>query len=224
MVLPDEPAAPAPSPTDDADRVRRAAVALTALSQNGLTFASSDFDTDRWRKVRELAVDLLAMLGDRPVGELRLELDRDTGYATPKVDVRGVLFDEDERVLLMQERSDQRWSVPGGWADPLDTPSRAVLREVREETGYDAEVTKLVACFDRDAQGHLPTFPGAVYKLFFLCRATAHAAAAQELETLDVGWFGLDALPPLSEGRVHAGQLRLALEHHRDPSLPTAFD
>jgi 8-oxo-dGTP pyrophosphatase MutT (NUDIX family) len=221
MTLPEDPAS---SATDDAERVRRAAIALTALSQNGLTFASSNFDTDRWLKVRGLAVDLLAMLGDRPVDGLRIELDRDTGYATPKVDVRGVLFDEHERVLLMQERSDERWSLPGGWADPLDTPTQAVLREVREETGYDAEVTKLIACFDRDTQGHLPTFPGTVYKLFFLCRTKSQAAAAQELETLDVGWFGLDDLPPLSEGRVRPGQLRLALQHHRDPSLPTAFD
>jgi hypothetical protein len=151
------------------ERVRRAAVALSALSQNGLTFAGSDFDTHRWLQVRDWAIELLAVLGDQNQDELRLELGRDTGYATPKVDVRGALFDEAERVLLMRERSDGRWSLPGGWADPLDTPTAAVLREVREETGYDAEVLKLIACYDRDAQGHHPALPVAVYKLFFLC-------------------------------------------------------
>ena len=208
----------------NAERVRRAAVTLSALSQNGLTFAHSDFDTHRWLQVRDLAIELLEVLSNQPQDELRIELGRDTGYATPKVDVRGALFDEAERVLLMRERSDGRWSLPGGWADPLDTPTAAVLREVREETGYDAEVLKLIACYDRDAQGHHPALPVAVYKLFFLCRMKSRIAAAQDLETLDVGWFALNELPPLSEGRVLSAQLSLALDHYRDPSLPTAFD
>ena len=215
----DDPTAP-----PDADRLRRAAVRLAALSQNGLTFAHDGFDTARWQQVGELAAELFALLSGQPVEELRMELGRDTGYATPKVDVRGALFDQAERVLLIQERSDGRWTLPGGWADPLDTPAGAVLREIREESGYDAEVIKLVACYDRDAQGHRPALPMAVYKLFFLCRPAGPVTAAQELETLDVGWFDLDDLPPLSHGRVHADQLRLALAHHRDRRLPTDFD
>jgi ADP-ribose pyrophosphatase YjhB (NUDIX family) len=211
-------------PSRNAERVRRAAVTLSALSQNGLTFAHSDFDTHRWLQVRDLAIELLAVLSNQPQDELRIELGHDTGYATPNVDVRGALFDEAERVLLMRERSDGRWSLPGGWADPLDTPTAAVLREVREETGYDAEVLKLIACYDRDAQGHHPALPVTVYKLFFLCRTKGRIAAAQDLETLDVGWFTLNELPPLSEGPVLKAQLSLALDHYRNPSLPTAFD
>lgn len=213
-----------PSADPAAERVRRVAVALAALGQNGLAFARDPFDTARYQQAGRLAVELFAVLSDRPGKELRVELGRDSGYATPKVDVRAVLFDDEERVLLTQERSDRCWSPPGGWADPLDSPSAAVVREVREETGYDAEVVKLIACYDRDAQGHLPKLPVAVYKLFFLCRATGQSAVAQELETLDVGWFSLDDLPPLSLGRVLAEQLRLALAHHRDLGLPTELD
>jgi ADP-ribose pyrophosphatase YjhB (NUDIX family) len=218
---PDTAAHPA---TAASERVRRAAVTLAALGQNGLTFARDRFDVARYEQVSALAAELLAVVSERPVDDLRTELGRDTGYATPKVDVRGAVFDDAERVLLMRERSDGRWSLPGGWADPGDTPSAAVLREVREETGYHAEVVKLVACYDRERQGHLPRLPVAVYKLFFLCRATGQESAAQELETLDVGWFGVDELPPLSEGRVHASQIRVALAHHRDPTLPTVVD
>jgi ADP-ribose pyrophosphatase YjhB (NUDIX family) len=216
--------ADAPGAVSGAERVRRVAVALAAVGQNGLAFAQDAFDVVRYQQVGRLAVELFAVLSDRPNEELRMELGRDCGYVTPKIDVRAVVFDAEERVLLMQERSDRCWSPPGGWADPLDTPTAAVVREVREETGYDVEVAKLVACYDRDAQSHLPKLPVAVYKLFFLCRVTGLAAAAQELETLDVGWFGLDDLPPLSEGRVHAEQLQLALAHQRDPSLPTDLD
>jgi ADP-ribose pyrophosphatase YjhB (NUDIX family) len=207
-----------------AERVRRVAVELAALAQDGATFAEDRYDQVRYAQASRLAAELLAVLTDRPADELRAELGRDSGYATPKVDVRGVLFDDDERVLLMQERSDGRWCPPGGWADPLDTPRTAVLREVREESGYEAEVVKLFACWERDVQGHTPPLPVAVFKLFFLCRATGPVQAAQELETLDVGWFPLDALPPLSPARVTERQLRRALDHHRDPALPVDLD
>ena len=118
----------------------------------------------------------------------------------------------------MRERSDDRWSLPGGWADPLDTPSRAVEREVVEETGYGARAVKLVGCWDRDAQGHLPKLPFSIYKLFFLCEPTGEVRPPDALETLEIGWFGLDELPELSAGRVSArGSSAGSSAHHRDP-------
>jgi len=164
------------------------------------------------------------VLSGQPAAELAFELGRDTGYATPKIDVRGAIFDDDERVLLMREKIDGRWSLPGGWADPGDAPSGAVTREILEETGYHSSAVKLIACWDRELQGHPPPLPVHVYKLFFLCRRDGAVQPPAALETLDVGWFGLGALPPLSLGRVNHRQLDRALAHHRDPSLPTEFD
>jgi ADP-ribose pyrophosphatase YjhB (NUDIX family) len=212
------------TPPPSADEVRRIAVKLASLAKAGLTYGEISYDLDRYRQITELSTQLLAAVSDRTADELLLELGRDVGYATPKVDVRGVLFDADERVLLMRERIDERWSVPGGWADPGDAPSVAAVREVREETGYPAEAIKLIGCWDRDVQGHLPRMHVNIYKLFFLCRQTGEPTAPDALETLDVGWFGLDELPPLSSGRVNERQLRRALAHHRDLSLPTEFD
>ena len=210
--------------TGPAEAVRQAAIAMTALAQSGLFYAVSDYDSDRYRKLGALAADLLASVTDQPAAHWQLELGRDTGYATPKVDVRGALVDADERILLMRERSDNRWSLPGGWADPLDTPSRAVEREVVEETGYGARAVKLVGCWDRDAQGHLPKLPFSIYKLFFLCEPTGDVRPPDALETLEIGWFGLDELPELSAGRVNARELGRMVAHHRDRSLPTEFD
>lgn len=212
------------SPDAAAERVRRAAVTLAALAQDGLAYSSTDYDTDRYRKVQAVATELLSLLTDRPADELRLELDRDSGYATPKVDVRGALVDDQRRLLLMRERTDGRWSLPGGWADPGDRPSEAVVREIREETGHGARAVKLVACLDRDAQGHTPPLPVGAYKLFFLCEGSGQVAEPDELETLDVGWFGIDELPPLSEGRISRSELELVLAHAADPTLPTVFD
>ncbi len=213
-----------PEVPDPAQAVRRAAITVAALAQDGLTFATDPYDVDRYHQLADLAGDLLAAVTGRDAAELRLELGRDEGYRTPKVDVRGALVDADERVLLMREKSDGRWSLPGGWADPGDTPRAAAVREVREETGYGAEVVKLVAVWDRDAQGMTPALPVAVYKMFFLCRATGEVAEPEELETLDVGWFGLHELPELSTGRVNRHQLERVIAHHRDPALATEVD
>jgi ADP-ribose pyrophosphatase YjhB (NUDIX family) len=207
-----------------ADAVRRAGIKLTALAQDGLVYAADDYSRDRYQRIGRLAAELLAAVSGRSADELALELGRDSGYATPKVDVRGVIFDDRERVLLMQEKADGRWSLPGGWADPGDAPSVAVTREILEETGYHSSVVKLIACWDRDLQDNPPPMPVHVYKLFFLCRRDGAAQSPEALETLDVGWFGLDALPPLSLGRVNHRQVERALAHHRDPLLPAEFD
>jgi ADP-ribose pyrophosphatase YjhB (NUDIX family) len=207
-----------------ADTVRRIGIRLAALAQDGLTFAANDYDLDRYRQVSRLAAELLAALSGRAAGDLAVELGRDSGYATPKADVRGVIFDDQERVLLMQEKTDGRWSLPGGWADPGDAPSVAVTREILEETGYHSSAVKLIACWDREVQGNPPPLPVHVYKLFFLCRADGTVQEPAALETLDVGWFAVGALPPLSLGRVNQHQVERALAHYRDPSLPTEFD
>jgi ADP-ribose pyrophosphatase YjhB (NUDIX family) len=207
-----------------ADAVRRAGIKLAALAQDGLAYATDGYNQDRYRQVARLAAELLATVSGAPAGELALELGRDSGYATPKIDVRGVIFDDRERVLLMQEKTDGRWSLPGGWADPGDSPSAAVTREVLEETGYHSSAVKLIACWDRELQDNPPPMPVHVYKLFFLCRRDGRTQPHAALETLDVGWFGVDTLPPLSLGRVNHRQVERALAHHRDPLLPTEFD
>ncbi len=204
--------------------MRRIGIKLAALAQVGLTFAADDYDRDRYQQVGRLAAELLSALSGRPADEFAVELGRDGGYATPKIDVRGVIFDDHERVLLMREKSDGRWSLPGGWADPGDAPSAAVTREILEETGYHSGAVKLIACWDRELQDNPPPLPVHVYKLFFLCRRDGTVQPPAALETLDVGWFDVHAPPPLSLGRVNHRQLERALAHHRDPSLPTEFD
>jgi ADP-ribose pyrophosphatase YjhB (NUDIX family) len=210
--------------TTAADAVRRIAIKVAALAQDGLTYGADEYDLDRYRQLSRLAAELFSVLSGRPAEDLAVELGRDSGYATPKIDVRGAIFDEHERVLLMRERTDGRWSLPGGWADPGDTPSAAVTREILEETGYHSSAVKLIACWDRELQGHPPPLPVHVYKLFFLCRRDGAVQPPAALETLEVGWFGLGELPPLSLSRVNPRQLGRALAHHRDPSLPTEFD
>lgn len=205
-------------------QVGRLAVLLSALAQDGLVFAAGSYDVDRYQKIARIAEDLMATISGHPAADIRLALGLDGGYVTPKVDVRGALFDDQDRVLLIRERTDGRWSLPGGWADPGDSPARAAEREVLEESGYPVRVVKLAACWDRDRQGHQPPMPVAVYKLFFLCEQVGPARPPDALETLEIGWFDLSDLPPLSTGRVLPHQLQVLREHHRDRGLPTSFE
>jgi ADP-ribose pyrophosphatase YjhB (NUDIX family) len=195
---------------------------LTAIAQNGLTFAANHFDRERYEELRAIAAAMLAQIGDAPIERVLGLLAGESGYMTPKVDVRGLIF-EGDRVLLVREILDGHWTAPGGWADPGDTPSAAVLREIREESGYDARILKLAAVYDRTRQGHTPPLPFAVYKLFFLCERTGGAARLSD-ETDGVDFFPIDSLPPLSLGRITLAQILRLHQHHLHLDWPADFD
>ena len=139
----------------------------------------------------------------------------------PKVDVRGGVFERD-RVLLVRERSDGRWTLPGGWVDVNDAPSEAVAREILEESGYRARAVKLAALVDKNRHPHPPGIHH-IYKLFFLCELTGGSAASSD-ETDAVDFFAVHALPELSTGRVLASQIERLYQHRLDPALATDFD
>lgn len=194
---------------------------LQAIGQTGLHFAASDYDRERYRQVGRVAAEILARHTTLDAGEiLRLNAD-EFGYATPKVDVRGVVV-RDGKVLLVHELADPGfWTLPGGWADVNETPSTAVEREILEESGFETRAVQLLAVYDRDAQGHSPPHPYHVYKLFFRCELLG-GEARPNLEADQIDFFDPDRLPPLSESRVLAKQIQFALE--REPDAPAVFD
>ncbi len=195
---------------------------LQAIAQNGLTFAHDPYDTERYRAVRQIAAEMIAEgSGLEPATVLGI-LDKETDYATPKTDVRGVIF-RDDKLLLVRERSDGRWTLPGGWADVGASPAENVVREVFEESGFSTRAEKLLAVYDRSKHPHEPPFPFHVYKIFILCSITGGKETASS-ETDSVGFFGETEIPELSIGRVTPAQIRRMFEHHRDSHLPTDFD
>src|SRR5690242_13159577 len=154
---------------------------LQAIAQTGITYCNDPFDSERYRAIQEIASEMMAAATDLPVAAVRDVFAAQAGYATPKVDVRAAVFDECEKVLLVREREDGCWTLPGGWADIGNSPSENVIREVREESGYTVEVTKLAAVYDRMRHGH-PPIAFYTYKLFFICRL-AGGAASESTET-----------------------------------------
>ena len=194
---------------------------MQAIAHNGLAFTQDPYDRERYLELAELVTTLLARELQLPAGAVRALWNGERGYVTPKVDVRGGVFATDT-VLLVRERSDGRWTLPGGWADVNDAPSEAVVREIREESGYRARAIKLAALFDNNRHPHPPGVHH-IYKLFFLCELIGGAPAASA-ETDAVAFFPVGALPELSTGRVLATQIERLYQHWLDPTLPTDFD
>ncbi len=196
---------------------------LQALAQTGLTYAQDGYDRERYEALRQIAAEIMAAGSSPPIDPRTLGdfFGRDTGYATPKVDVRAAVFLE-HRLLLVKEREDGGWTLPGGWADVGDSPSTAAVREVKEESGYDVIARKLLAVYDRNLHGH-PPIPYHAYKLFFQCELVGGTAATSH-ETDGVGFFAEDEIPPLSLSRITTAQIAHLFEHYRHPEWPTSFD
>ena len=194
---------------------------VRAIAHNGLLFAKDSFDRDRYQKLQALTDDLIAGELSLPVEEVRTLWKYDEGYVTPKVDVRGAVF-RDDRILLVRERSDGKWSLPGGWVDINDSPAAAIEREIWEESGFRAKAVKLAALFDRQRHPHPPSLYH-IYKLLFLCELTGGEAQVSN-ETDAIEFFPLSSLPELSPGRITRGQIERMFEHQRQRDLPTDFD
>ena len=197
---------------------------IQALAQTGLAFTRDQFDRERYHRLRTLAAQMMARHSGLDVQDIEAMFKRQTGYATPKLGVRGAVF-RDDRLLLVRETADEhRWTLPGGWADVNESPAEAVSREVREEAGVQVRPCKLAAVWDRARHPHGTVESFHVWRLFFLCEIIGGEPQCGP-ETSEVAFFAEHELPAeLSTRRVLPPQLRRMFEHLRQPDLPTDFD
>jgi len=184
---------------------------MQAIAQAGREYSPNKYDVDRYKQLQDLAAEIIQDHTGHEFGHIRNFLEQEVGYATPKVDVRGVVF-RDGEILLVRETVDGLWSLPGGWADVLLTPSENVLKEIREESGYETRAKRLLAVYDRSKHEHgNHAIPYSIYKLFFQCELVG-GSPKPSIETSAAEFFALDQLPPLSVGRVTERQLNRMAE------------
>ena len=197
---------------------------MLATAQTGLTYSQDPHDKERYQALRRLGSRILAEHTATDRARIETLFAAETGYATPKVGVRGAVFDEQGRILLIRETADEhRWSLPGGWAEVNQTPAQSVVREIFEESGYHARPLKLAAVWDRARQAHPPA-PYSVVRLFFVC-ALEGGEPRTSLETSGHGWFHEADVPAeLSLGRTLPKHIARMFAHWREPALPTEFD
>jgi ADP-ribose pyrophosphatase YjhB (NUDIX family) len=194
---------------------------IQSLSQTGLAHAATAYDTKRYERLTEIAAEIVHDHTGLPKERVLRHFLAQPGYATVKVDVRGAII-RDGKILLVQERTDQRWCMPGGWADVGEFPSDMVIREVLEESGFEVAPRKIIGVYDAN-RGPEPMEFFHAYKIVFLCEITGGQARPSE-ETMAVEFFGFDGLPPLSSHRTNERHLAEVQAHLRDKNRPAAFD
>jgi len=196
---------------------------LQAIASTGLHYTEGEFDRERYREVAEIANAMLADLGNVPIERIEgLVSEFAKGYATPKVDVRGALI-EDGKILLVREKSDGRWSLPGGFADVGRSAAENVAKELHEEAGISVSVRSLYAVRHM-AKGAYKPDPRDFYKLFFLCEREGAEAPVAGLETTDVAFFSRFDLPELSQSRVIPDDIEAAFAFHEGSTPGVIFD
>ena len=197
------------------------ATKLQAIAQSGLTFSENQYDLDRYEQIRTLTVEILHEYTELSNEKIRDLFASEKGYQTPKVDVRAAVF-KDDGILMVKEKIDGKWSLPGGWADVNTSVSESVVRECIEEAGAVVKPKRIVAINLANKQNDF-IYPFTIYKIIVECSLVENNFITNT-ETLDARFFTLDALPPLSTERNTQSQIRMCFEAKKSKVFETVFD
>ncbi|EDL65637.1 mutator MutT protein [Bacillus sp. SG-1] len=194
---------------------------IQSISQSGLAFSKDVYDIERYEELRDLSAEIMAEYTDVEKETVKGLFALEKGYQTPKADVRGVVF-EDNKILLVKEKNNNKWSLPGGFCDVGLSPAENVIKEIKEESGYEVKYKKLLALLDYYKHPHPPQ-PFHYYKIFIQCELIGGNPEAG-LETSEIGFFDENQLPELSVDRNTESQIRLLFEFLRNPEKETLCD
>ncbi len=194
---------------------------LQAVSQTGIHYSNKPFDRSRYEEIGEIAREIIKHKPDIDTDLVKEQMAQQSGYATPKVAVRGAVF-QDGQLLLVKEKMDGLWAMPGGWANVNETPSSMVEREVWEESSYRVRARRLIGVYESNHDRH-PLIFWHNYKILFLCDLVGGSPRMSE-ETDAVAFFDSANLPELSPFRTQQREIEAALAHYREVQKPTYFD
>ena len=195
---------------------------IQSLAETGLHYAENIFDRERYDELQTICLELLEKISDVPIEKIKPVLIDNNGYKTPKVDVRTVVFNEKDEILMIREKVDGCWALPGGWADIGYTPRQIAEKECFEEAGLEVKAKRILAILDKTAQKMPPQFEY-VYKIFILCEKQNDRISTGS-ETDEVGWFAEDNIPPLSEPRNLISQIQMMFGYHWGERKEVFFD
>ena len=196
---------------------------IQAIAQKGLLYSKNTYQIEDYKLLRNIAAEIISNHTRIEQSEILDLLVQEIGYPTPKVGVFAAVF-EDDKILLVKERSDGLWTLPGGFAEVGESPGEVAVRETFEESGYEVKPVKLLSAYDNNnsKHGHTPFLQG-LYKLIFQCEIVG-GSPTPSIETEEVGFFAEDNIPELSLGRILPNQITKLFEHYRNPNLAAEFD
>jgi ADP-ribose pyrophosphatase YjhB (NUDIX family) len=197
------------------------ATELQSIAQAGLTFGENQYDRDRYQQIRDLSVEILQEYTEMDHNKIRDLFASETGYQTPKVDIRAAVFN-DNKILLVHEKIDGKWSMPGGWADVNSSVSESAARECTEEAGAIVKPRRVIAIHVGNIHNN-HNFPFTIYKIFVECELIEYRFE-ENTETLGSGFFSLDKLPELSFERNNPDQIKMCFDARNSKTFETIFD
>ncbi len=195
---------------------------IQALAEIGLHYSTNDYDTERYNEIQEISLKLFEQFTNVPIEKIKPIIQENNGYKTPKVDVRAVVFNQEGKILLIQEKVDNCWALPGGWADVGYSPKMVAEKECFEEAGLTVKASHLLAVMDKTVQNMPPQFEY-VYKLFIWCDPIG-SQISNGTETLDAGWFGENEIPELSQPRNLKQHIHLMFKYFRGEQICVYLD
>lgn len=194
---------------------------LQSIAQAGLAYSKDKYDIERFQQIRNLSVEIMneyTGIGNKKIEEL---FCNETGYQTPKVDIRGVIF-KDDQILLVKESIDGCWSLPGGWAEFNLSVKENIIKEVKEEAGLNVIPQRIIAILDRNKHNE-PVSAYGIYKIFVLCELI-DGTFENNIETEESCYYALTNLPKLSLDRVTKKQIEMCFHAKENDKFPTIFD
>ena len=197
------------------------ATRLQSIAQSGLTFGENQYDLDRYQQIRDLSVEILHEYTDVKHEKIINLFASETGYQTPKVDIRAAVF-KDDKILMVKEKIDGKWSLPGGWADVNTSVSESAVRECQEEAGAEVKPKRVIAIHHANKQNNF-VYPYTIYKIIVECDLLKYCFE-ENSETLGSGFFSLDSLPELSVERNNLYQINLCFEAKKQKLFEPVFD
>ncbi len=197
------------------------AMEIQSLAQAGLAYTDNAYDIERYERLREISAQMIEEKSNINLDKVKDLFCNETGYQTPKIDTRAVIF-KDNRILLTHENNGT-WSLPGGWCDVLETIKSNTIKEVKEETGLDVKATKIIALQDRNKHNK-PVYAYGICKAFVLCDIIG-GQFVKNIETTEIGYFSLDEIPDnLAEEKTNREQIEMCFKAINDKNWQVQFD
>ncbi|AJP10147.1 TPA: NUDIX hydrolase [Clostridioides difficile] len=196
------------------------AIELQSIAQAGITYGKDIYDIERYERIREISAEMIAYKTDISTEKVRNLFCNESGYQTPKLDTRAVIF-ENGKILLVKENTG-KWSLPGGWVEVNLSVKENTIKEVKEEAGLDITADRIIAIQDR-AKHNLPIYAYGVCKIFVLCTVIG-GTFKENIETTEFSYFSENELPELATEKNTEEQIKMCFEACRTDTWTVIFD
>ncbi|SJZ69386.1 NUDIX hydrolase [Garciella nitratireducens] len=194
---------------------------LQSIAQAGLEYSKDKYDRERFEEIRDISIEIMSHYTEMESEKIRDLFASETGYQTPKIDVRAAVFKQN-KILLVKEKIDGLWSLPGGWADIEFSLKENIMKECIEEAGAQVHPKKLIAILDGKNMLSQP-YPYSIYKIFVECDYI-QSVFQENIETSAAEFFTLENLPPLSLTRNNEKHIEMCFQAHKNKYHQSIFD